>query len=177
MSYSAVLAVVPDQRPITLLELRNGHGWSPSIWKRLLRANGLDDSWRWLAADDFGDLDKLWKGIEQLPEWQQAPLVLTFDTGVIPCTAFEWAADQLDEFERRLPSDPQHVNHVPAVAELLRTKPETPLIGVYGTSVSENPFDPWDGEADEPGHGIPLGQMYVLERHRQSVIETLVVNH
>lgn len=166
MSYSTVLAVVPDQRPAELAEFRNAHGWSPSIWRRLLVHHGYSEHW---MTDDAG-LTMLWKSIETLPEWQQAPLVLTFDTGVIPVSAFEWAADQFDEFDKRLPAPDNHVNHVPAMAELLRSKPEAPLIGVYGTSVSENPFDPWDEEADDHGKGIPLAEMYVLERHREVVL-------
>ncbi len=162
MSYSQALAVTPDRQPVTLMEFRNGHGWSPSIWRRLLVHHGHSEHW---MNDDKGLLT-LWRNIEELPEWQQVPLVLTFDTGVLPWQVFEHAADLLDEFESRLPSNPNHVNHVPAVAELLRSKPEAPLFGMYGTSVSENPFDPWNYEADEPGNGIPLKEMYVLAQHR-----------
>jgi hypothetical protein len=167
MSYTTALGVTPCRRPVELATFHNSHGWSPSIWSRLLGE-------RWWS-DDAG-LNRLWRSVEELPEWKQAAVVLTFDTGVIPHQAFEWAADHLDEFERRLPSPAGYVNHVPAVAELLRSKPDAPLFGVWGTSVSENPFDPWNEEADEPGSGIPLypplvGEsghcgMYVLERHR-----------
>ena len=167
MSYSQVLGVVPGRRPTVLLELRNGHGWSPSIWKRLLTIHGGSGA----IYYDGPALDRLWQAIETLPEWQQIPLVLTFDTGVIPFQVFDAAADALDEFERRLPANPDHVNHVPAVAALLRTQPEVPLLGMYGTSVSDNPFDPWDFEADEPGSGIPLEEMYVLTQHRAMVAQ------
>lgn len=163
MSYSQVLAVTPDRRPVSLLELRNAHGHSPSIWRRLLQHNGLGDDW---FNNDAG-LNKLWREIETLDHWQQVPLVLTFDTGVIPWQEFESAADALDEFEKRCPSNPDHVNHVPAIAALLRSKPEAPFVGIYGTSVSENPFDPWDYDKDEPGHGIPLSEFYVIEPHRK----------
>ena len=165
MSYSTVLGVVPNKRPVELAEFRNSHGWSPSIWRRLLVHHGYSEHW---FSDDAG-LVALWDSVESLPEWQQAPLVLTFDTGVIPAQAFLWAADQLDEFDRRLPENPTYVNHVPAMAALLRRLPEVPLIGVYGTSVSDNPFDPWDDEADDHGSGIPLEEMYVLGRHRELV--------
>jgi hypothetical protein len=164
VSRTTALAVAPDQRPAVLAEFQNAHGWSPSIWSRLIRHRGHGDNW-W--SSDYWRLNRLWAQIEELPEWQQDALVLTFDTGVIPCQAFKEAADNLDEFDRRLPAPDGHVNHVPAMAELLRTPIEAPLFGVWGTSVSENPFDPWDEENDQPGHGIPLyGGMYVLERHR-----------
>jgi hypothetical protein len=165
MSYSTVLAVTPNRRPIKIAELRNSHGWSSGIWGRLMRHHRLGDNY-W--SNEAG-LDKLWHSIETLPEWQQAPLVLTFDTGVIPFQAFEWTADQLAEFEKRVPAPENHVNHVPAVIEILRSSPEAPLIGVWGTSVSDNPFDPWDSEAEAPGSGIPLSEMYLLERHRDLV--------
>lgn len=166
MSYSMVLAVMPDKRPQGLQELRNAHGWGPSIWRRLLRAHGLNESW---IIDD-GGLNQLWKSIEKLPEWQQTALVLTFDTGVIPWQAFESAAAELEEFDKQLPADPGTVNHIPAVVELLRSKPETAFIGIWGTSVTQNPFDgDWDEENDEPGNGIPLSDMYILERHKKLV--------
>lgn len=166
MSSTTFLGVVPERRPVDLLEVRNGHGWSPSIWRRLITHHGWDDG---LYLFDNPALDRLWKLIEELPEWEQAPLVLTFDTGVVPCTAFEWAAEMLEEFERRCPERPGYVNHVPRAAELLRSGLEVPLLGVHGTSVSENPFDPWDDEHDREGSGIPLADMYVLERHRPEV--------
>lgn len=166
MSETTALAVTPNRRPVELATFRNGHGWSPSIWNRLLAARG-EASW---IHNDAG-LDRLWQDIETLPEWQQAPLVLTFDTGVIPFQRFAWASEQLLEFDARLPAPEDHVNHVPAMAELLRTGPECPLFGVWGTSVSENPFDPWDEELDDYGSGIPLapGSMYLLEQHRDLV--------
>lgn len=160
MSTTTVLAVAPNRRPAALLELRNAHGWSPSIWSRLLRHLGESDAW-WRDGPLLG----LWHRIEALPPWQQTPLVLTFDTGVIPSGAFEEAADELNEFDRRVPAPNGHANHVAAVADLLRSRPETPFLGVYGTSVSENPFDPWDEDADRPGSGIPLDAFYILKRH------------
>lgn len=163
MSSTTVLGVVPNQRPMELAEFRNAWGWAPSIWRRLCDGNGLGDYW----LHNNESLERLWESIDELPEWQQAPLVLTFDTGVIPCQAFGWAADQLEEFDRRLPAPEGHANHVPAMVELLRSMPEVPLLGVWVTSVTDNPFDPWDEELDAPGSGIPLyGAMYVLERHR-----------
>jgi len=165
MSSTTALGVTPQQRPIALREFRNAYGWSPSIWGRLLVHHGRPENWHW---NDAG-LRWLWESIEELPEWQQAPLVLTFDTGVVPFQAFAWAAEQLVEFDRRLPAPDGHVNHVPAMVGLLRGSPEVPFFGVWGTSVSENPFDPWDDERDAPGSGIPLfppDGMYVLERHR-----------
>ena len=187
MSRTTALAVVPNRRPVELAEFRNAHGWSPSIWNRLVKANYGYDGYV-LMGEGERHLDRLWQTIEELPEWQQAPLVLTFDTGVIPHQAFEWAAEQMDEFEARLPEKANYANHVPAMADLLRTKPEAPLFGVHGTSVSENPFDPMhycdgfdpprevDGGCDFiaefgycEGHGSGvslLPGMYVLERHR-----------
>lgn len=164
MSGTAALAVTPDRRPMVLAEFHNAWGWAPSIWDRL-----LPPGTRWLSNERL--LDPLWRGIEVAPEWQQAALLLTFDTGVIPWQAFEWAAEMLDEFEAKVPAPSHHANHVPAMAALLRTKPESPFFGVYGTSVSENPFDPWDEEADDRGSGIPLAEMYVLERHRHLLPE------
>ena len=164
MSYTTALGVAPDRQPVVLAEFRNAHGWSPSIWSRLA---GKD----WFRIEG-AELNRMWRSIETLPEWQQIPLLLTFDTGVIPFQEYAAAALALDEFERRLPERASYVNHVPAVADLLRSCPEAPFFGIYGTSVSENPFDPWDYEADDHGSGIPLSGMYVLERHRHHLAAT-----
>lgn len=179
MSTTTALAVIPNRRPVELAEFRNAHGWGPSIWDRLVSHHGLGELWDFRAPNGVGPgLNRLWQLTEQLPEWQQAPLVLTFDTGVIPFPALGWAAEMLDEFDRRLPATPGHANHVPAMADLLRSKPEAPLFGVHGTSVSENPFESWDDvdedDIDAVPTGIPLGDMYVLERHRPIVSELLV---
>lgn len=165
MSSSTVLAVAPNRRPSALLVLRNSHGWAPSIWRRILVSTGQSEAW-W--AND-GPLLGLWGVIDELPEWQQAPLVLTFDAGVIPYQRYEWAAEQLVEFDRRLPSADGHINHLPEVANLFRSNPETPFVGVHGTSVSQNPFDPWDEESDAPGHGLPLDALYILRQHREQL--------
>lgn len=156
MSRTSFLGVSPGMRPVVLLELRNASGWLSSIWDRLTGIQSV------CLRDE--PLERLWRGIEDDPLWRQVPNVLTFDTGVIPAQAFNEAADALEEFERRLPAPEGHVNHVPRMVELLRSGPEVPFIGVWGTSVSNNPFDPWDEEADEHGSGIPLGDMYLLGR-------------
>lgn len=158
MSRATVLAVSPNCRPAELLELSNAFGWAPSIWDRLLRHHGHMDGWLRSA----GPLQTLWESIGDLPAWQQVPLVLTFDTGVIPGEHAVWAADRLAEFEAHLPSSEHYVNHVPAVERLLRGQPEAPFIGVWGTSVTDNPFDPWN--EDGPGEGIPLSAMHVLQK-------------
>lgn len=158
MSTTSVLGVTPNKRPVVLLELRNAFGWSPSIWQRLL---GPDWSIvrTYSPADD--PLEGLWHRINSLPDWQQVALALTFDTGVIPFTMYDRAADLLDEFDRRLPAPDGHANHVPAVAKLLRSQPEAPYVGIWGTSVSENPFDPWDREADDFASGLPESDLYL----------------
>lgn len=170
MSTTTALGIVPGRRPIELAEYRNGHGWSPSIWKRLVKHLYGFDGYLFHGEGE-AHLDRLWREIEDLPEWVQAPLVLTFDTGVIPGQAYTWGADMLNEFERRLPAPSGHANHVPAVAALLRSVPEVPLLGMHGTSVAENPFDPWDEEADAPGSGIGLDALYVLPQHQPFVAQ------
>lgn len=173
MSVTTALGIVPDRRPAQLAEFRNAHGWSPSIWRRLLEHRGSIEPGSYFMDQDE-PLDRLWQSIEDQPAWQQIPNVLTFDTGVIPMQAYAEAADLLDEFDRRLPAPDGHVNHVPAVAALLRLGPEAPFFGLWGTSVTGNPFDPWDVEADEPGTGIPANDYCVLPQHRQMALDILV---
>ncbi len=166
MSHTTALGIVPGQIPVFLGEFRNAHGWSPSIWRRLCEVNDLPTNG--MFNDDPG-LEVLWATIETQPEWQQIPNVLTFDTGVIPFQEYERAADMLDEFERRCPAPEGHANHVPAVAALLRSKPEVPFFGIHGTSVSENPFKLWipdeDDEDEGTYRGLSIDEFYVLGRH------------
>lgn len=169
MSVSTALGIIPDRRPAHLAEFRNAFGWSPSIWQRLLEYHGLIRPGAYIFGEGKA-LDRLWQTIEDQPAWQQVPNVLTFDTGVIPMPAYAEAADLLDEFDARLPAPDGHVNHVPAVAALLRRGPEAPFFGMWGTSVTENPFDPWDDETDGPGTGIPANDWYVLPRHRDMAL-------
>ena len=82
MSGTTALGVTPDRRPVRLAEFRNGWGWSPSIWDRLLRHHRFDPAWVVNGTETDKGLNWLWHNIESLPEWEQAALVLTFDTGV-----------------------------------------------------------------------------------------------
>lgn len=164
MSYTTVLGITPDQRPYGIIELRVAHGWSPNIWQRLLDHIYGNAERSWIGRDD--ELNDLWKSIDTLPEWQQCPLALTFDTGVIPAVAYPWAAEMLDEFEGKLPARDGWPNHVPAVANVFRSAPAYPYVGTWGTSVSWNPFDPWDEQADDYGGGLPECKLYLLPQHR-----------
>ncbi len=159
MSRATILALAPGRLPATLVEYRNPWGWSPSIWRRLLG----DD---WLGRD--ADLAALWQSIESLPEWQQVPLLMTFDTGVIPWQRYAFAADMVEEFERRLPAAEGQANHLPNFAALLRSAPECPYIGAWGTSVTDNPFTVWRGD-DDTGRYEPVlpCEWYLLERWRE----------
>ena len=170
MSRSTALGIVPDRTPIQLAEYSNSWGWSASIWDRLVKhLYGFEGSLYWGEGEKY--LNRLWQEIEEQPEWVQAANVLTFDTGVIPGQAYLWAAEMLEEFDRRLPVPDTHANHVPAVAALLRTLPEVPFFGMWGTSVTDNPFNPWDNEKDEYMGGLPLSELYVLGRHRVYIEE------
>lgn len=173
MSTTSVLGVNPDQRPIVLGTFRNAWGWGPRIWDPLLQQRGSSLTRELMKfGREETELDLLWADIENLPEYQQVALVLTFDLGVITWGSLEWAAEMLREFDSNMPAPPRAANHVPAVADLfneIHRNPEAPqigFVGVYGTSVSDCPFDPWDEENDRPGSGVPLSSLYLLPRDR-----------
>lgn len=187
MSYSTVLGVTADRKPIELATLRNAHCWAPLIWGDLLesRGHGRND-WGILRPKDENPLEELWKEIESLDACEQAALLLTFDTGVVPFLAFEWAAESLREFESRYNYKTRRVafNHVDTVATIFESSPEVPFVGIWGTSVTDNPFEPWacprisserefcecdDLDDDYPEHyvGLPFRDFYILERHRE----------
>jgi hypothetical protein len=168
MSAATVLGVCPGRLPVDLLELRNSHGWASNICDRLIVHHGMDLSYSKIVQN----LDALFGMIDDLPGWQQAPLILTADLGVIPWQDYGWAAEMIDEFEARLPSNPNWVNHAPAVADLLRSGPEAPFVGIYQTSVTDNPFSEWSPDIGEDGGMLPsppIDELMMLRRHRELI--------
>lgn len=166
MSYTTLLGWTPEQAPVHLAELSNSRAWALSVWNRMLGARGVD-----LYGPQYDPaLDELWASIETLDECEQAALILTFDTGIIPRSEAIWCADGLAEFENRLPTPENQLSHVKSMEELLRKEwpVEFPFFACWATSIVENPFQPWPDNDDDDYGTIGITQIYPLKRHRHT---------
>lgn len=146
MSYTTVKAIWPGEKHENLEELRNSHGSAPVIWDAVC-ARYLGDRNAWLFKPE-----RLWPLYkrEDMPASMRAVLMMTYDRAYVERKDFARAADDIDEFLRIAPPPAEHVNHWPRIAEILRGNPDIPAIGLYCTSVAEDPFQgPWNEEAEE----------------------------
>jgi hypothetical protein len=144
MSTTTVYGVWPDEKKVEeIAEYGNAWHSAPLLW------DGLAN--RYLGVDSFMfHADRLWKLAKdaRLSRAQRAVLTLTFDNAIIMAEDYDRAANDIKE----MMGDLLIGGHWVRIADLLASKPDSPAIGFYWTSVSENPFDGgWteDEEGDE----------------------------
>jgi len=149
MSYTTVKALWPGEKHEDLEELRNSHGSAPVIWDLMCQ--------EYLGTKEFGydrvidDLWPLWKRCD-IPEYRRAVLMMTYDRVYVIKADYERAAKDIRAFLKDYPPKPERVNHWTRIAEIYESNPDIPAIGLYCTSVSEDPFaGTWDEEKDEEG--------------------------
>ncbi|EPC3488057.1 hypothetical protein ACRZCU_000147 [Citrobacter freundii] len=144
MSYTTVIAVWPGEKSGELKELRNSFGSAPVIWDHM--AN------RYLGHGWMFDNDKLWPLARRLdiPSHLRAVLAMTYDNMIVLRDDYARAAECIRQYLDEYPVGENKVNHWPAIAELFESNPDCPAIGLWCTSVCENPFaGEWNEEADE----------------------------
>lgn len=144
MSYTTVIAVWPGEKSGELKELRNAFGSAPVIWDYM--AN------RYLGHGWMFDNDKLWPLAKRLdiPFHLRAVLAMTYDNMIVLRANYARAAECIRQYLNEYPVDENRVNHWPAIAELFESNPDCPAIGLWCTSVCENPFaGEWNEEADK----------------------------
>lgn len=137
MSHSTILHIWPGKRIRYGQELRNSHGSAPVIWNALAQ--------KYCGARPFGYfevLDRLWPLYKDpsLPIAHRAVLMMTFDTAYVLRKDYARAATDIRQFLQDFPQATGYVNHWPTIADLYESDPKIPAIGIYQTSVSENPF-------------------------------------
>ena len=146
MSYTTIKAIWPSEKHEDLEELRNSHGSAPVIWGALCeRYLGGRNDWLFNAK-------KLWPLYKnnEVPKCMRAVLMMTFDRAYVERKDYSQAAADIEEFMKIAPPPENHVNHWPHIAELFRSNPDIPAIGLYCTSVSEDPFQgAWNEETEE----------------------------
>ena len=149
MSRTTVLSLVPgstdpnDMEYIT--ELRNSHGSAPVVWNAMAQ--------RYLGASPFAyseHLDELCKiaSTDAAPSAHRAVLIMTFDLAYVRKEHFAQAARDIRTWlsDFRIPST--YANHWPALAALYESDPVYDAIALWQTSVTNNPFEPYDADED-----------------------------
>ncbi len=149
MSYTTIKAIDPGVKHWDLEELRNSHGSAPVIWNAMCKKYyGTEDH----AYMFNGTLDRLWPRWKDLsiPEHQRAVLMITYDRAYVLKKDYARAVADIKKFFEDFPANPEYVNHWPRIATLFESNPDIPAIGLYCTSVSEDPFQgPWNEEKEE----------------------------
>lgn len=128
------------------IELRNPWRGVPYIWDslfdRYLKSPDIPyDSWLMRYQKDKGE--SLWNLAKrsELPLFERATHAFTFDLAYVRREHFYSLARDLREFSKRYPVD--YPTHLPEWAKLLDGL-EAEAVGLYGTSVSENPWNKYD---------------------------------
>ncbi len=149
MSYSELVGIGPKGKISTLLELPNSHGSAPVIWEAIGgKYLGLTQSYGGPGGGWMENVSKicdLWKNTS-IPESIRAVLLMTFDREYIEKKDYLRAASDIRQFMKEFSPKPGYVNHWATIADFLEKKPKAAMIGIYHTSVSENPYE---GEYNE----------------------------
>lgn len=141
MSCSTILRVWPGRMVKFGPELQNGWGTAPLVWDAM-------SSWYlggrpWITFTGRGGPNELWRLHERLdiPAHRRAVHLFTYDCACVSSDDYARFADDIDRFvsDADVPSD--RVNHWPAVAAFVRSERSSPAIGLWATSVGDNPFD------------------------------------
>ena len=132
---------------VDIEQLRNSWGSAPVIWNVMAKKYLKTDSWA-------GYTDKLWPLYrdEQIPAYLRAVHLFTFDRFYVSKKDYARLAKDIRQFVADFPTDATQVNHWPRIATLLESDPDYPAIGLYCTSVAEDPWKgPWNEESEEYG--------------------------
>lgn len=147
MSHTTILHIFPNEKIEYGEELKNSWGSAAYVWDCLYETyvgKGLGTHY----LQGLEKLWPLWKDVS-VSEAFRAVLMMTFDHAYILRKDYRRAADDIDKFLSKYPSDPDRVNHWPTIAAYLRSA-TCPAIGFWHTSVSDCPFyGRWNEETEE----------------------------
>jgi hypothetical protein len=151
MSYCELIEF-KDSKPDRAHEFGNSHGGAARIWTALFEKYLKNpakpyDSWLTRGMDpanrDLWDLAKR----EDLPLFERAVHVATFDNAIVGREHFAEFAGHLREFDAAYPC-PGCVNHLPQWADVVANS-TAEAIGFYMMSVGDNPWYEWDEETED----------------------------
>lgn len=162
MSYTELIPFI-DGKPIPGIEFRNAWGGSARIWSSLFDAHVIKqhqyDSW----LSNNGNDQRLWDIAkrEDVPLFARTVHAFTFDRFYVRRDNFEAFACALDSFVKHYPVVGK-VDHLPKWREYF-SNADCDAVGVYGTSVSENPWYrqkdcPHCGQSTDETEPVPLSE-------------------
>jgi hypothetical protein len=160
MSYSTIKAIYYGDRTEDIFELRNSHGTAPYVWEAMAKKYlGITKAYDhpnkgWMQLDN--ELWDLWKR-KDVPEEHKLVFMLTFDRAYIARENYQKMSQAIKKFLLDFPPVFENVNHWMTISEILEGKlngkikiEDIPGIGLYCTSVSEDPFQgSWNEDKDE----------------------------
>jgi hypothetical protein len=163
VSYSELMVIQANGDVVGDIECRNGHGGPPCVWDALLRKyepviypnrgyldppplglmGGWEALWKWAKADT-------------VRPWEWHCLQWTYDNALIQKENLRELAESMRRFTDALVI-PGRVCHLPAFAKRLDelAAAEARGVGLYGFSVSENPWWIRGNSEDELDEGRP----------------------
>jgi len=173
MSCTTVLSLTPGgttgDSAEDLRELRNSHGSAPVVWDALCqKLYGTEPN----SYMFDGTIDKLWPRYKDLgvPEHQRAVLMMTFDKAYVSKANYERAATDIRKWLLDFPPIDGHVNHWDEIASIFESKPECEAVGLYCTSVSDNPFHGGWNEENEDYDPVDWGDTYEIYSELDSLV-------
>lgn len=153
MSHTTIKAIYPGIKTVDLEELGNSYGSAPPIWEamasRYLGVTKAYDHPRkgWMQLGD--ELWDLWKR-KDIAKSHRLVFMLTFDRAYVARVDYQRMAEAIRNFLKEFPPASGTTNHWDRIATLLETDPDIPGIGLYCTSVSEDPFlGSWNEEKED----------------------------
>jgi hypothetical protein len=149
MSYSQALGIYRRRNPVILEEYSNSHGTAPPVWEAMAgKYLGVTEAYSypnkgWMQLGS--ELWSLWRA-PQVKLEHRLVFLLTFDRAYVARENFAKMAAAIRVFLEDFPPKVNYVNHWDSIASLFESAPQAPRVGLYCTSVGENPFE---GEWDE----------------------------
>jgi len=147
MSYTTIIHVYPNDKIESGKELSNSHGSAPFVWNLLCQKYCGTKPYGYFTGRALDRLCPRYRD-QSVPLAHRAVLAMTFDFSYVAKKDYAQAAQHIREFLEEF-KDNTHVNHWPWIASMYEANPNVPGIGIYHTSVSENPYMKWDESLEQ----------------------------
>jgi hypothetical protein len=146
MSHTTIIHIVPGESIEYGEELSNSSGGAAYVWNAI--GNKYISAFSWSNQSSFDRLWELWKN-KTIPVHQRAVLMFTFDRAYVKKINYARMARHIRAFLADFPNTDGWVCYWEEIASILEGA-ESPAIGLYCTSVSDNPFHGrWNEEKEE----------------------------
>lgn len=140
MSYTSLITF-KNELPDGQIDYRNSWGGAARIWKAIFDAHvpKKHEYDNYLANN--GNDPRLWDLAKRIdiPIFERAPHAFTFDLFYVRGDNFDRFHSDLLLFVQKYPAG-ESVDHLPAWAKWLSDNNGVEAVGLYGTSVGENPW-------------------------------------